>query len=111
MDRVVVAVDCGVAVNPDIIRAQMEGGLGYGLSTVLESEITFADGAVRESNFHDYTVLRANQMPEVEVHIVPSAEAPTGVGEPATPVIGPAVANALSSVTGKRYLQLPIRRA
>ena len=111
VDRVDVAVDCGVAVNPDIIRAQMEGGLGFGLSAALESEITIENGAAVQSNFNDYTVLRAAQMPEVRVHIVPSAEAPTGVGEPATPVIAPAVANALSSVTGKRYLQLPIRAA
>ena len=111
VDRVDVAVDCGIAVNPDIIRSQMEGGLGFGLSAVLTSEITIDKGAVVESNFHDYTVLRANQMPDIRVHIVSSAEAPTGVGEPATPVIGPAVANALSSLTGKTYHQLPIRAA
>jgi isoquinoline 1-oxidoreductase beta subunit len=111
VDRVDVAVDCGVAVNPDIIRAQMEGGLGYGLSALLTGEITIDKGAVVESNFHDYTVLRANQMPDIQVHILPSAEAPTGVGEPATPVIGPAVANALSALTGKLYTRLPIRTA
>jgi len=111
VDRVDLAVDCGVAVNPDIIRAQMEGGLGYGLSAVLESEITIGNGAVEQTNFDGYTVLRAAQMPELHVHIVPSAQAPTGVGEPATPVIGPAVINALSSVTGKRYLELPVRAA
>lgn len=111
VDRVDVAVDCGVAVNPDIIKAQMEGGLGFGLSAVLESEITIENGAAVQSNFHDYTVLRAAQMPDIHVHIVPSAEAPTGVGEPATPVIAPAVANALSALTGKRYTSLPIRTA
>ena len=111
VDRVDVAVDCGIAVNPDIVRAQMEGGLGFGLSAVLSSEITIDKGAVVQSNFHDYTVLRAEQMPVVQVHIVPSAEAPTGVGEPATPVIGPAVANALSALTGKTYHRLPIRAA
>ncbi len=111
VDRVDVAVDCGVAINPDIIRAQMEGGLGYGLSAVLSSEITIDKGAVVESNFNDYSVLRADQMPDIHVHIVSSAEAPTGVGEPATPVIGPAVANALSALTGKLYTRLPIRAA
>ena len=104
VDRVDVAVDCGIAVNPDIVRAQMEGGLGFGLGALLASEITIANGAVVQSNFNDYTVLRADQMPEVHVHIVPSAEAPTGVGEPATPVIAPAV-------TGRQYTQLPIRTA
>ena len=111
VDRVDLAVDCGVAVNPDIIRAQMEGGLGFGLSAMLESEITLAKGAVEQSNFDSYTVLRAAQMPEVRVHIVPSAEAPTGVGEPSTPVIAPAVANALAAVTGKQYPNLPVRAA
>jgi isoquinoline 1-oxidoreductase beta subunit len=111
VDRVDIAVDCGVAVNPDIIRAQMEGGLGYGLGALLTGEITIDKGAVIESNFHDYIVLRADQMPHIRVHIVPSAEAPTGVGEPATPVIGPAVANALSALTGKLYTRLPIRTA
>ena len=111
VDRVDVAVDCGIAVNPDIVRAQMEGGLGFGLSAILSSEITIDKGAVVQSNFHDYTVLRAEQMPVVHVHIVPSAEAPTGVGEPATPVIAPAVANALSALTGKTYHRLPIRAA
>ncbi len=111
IERVDVAVDCGVAVNPDIVRAQMEGGLGFGLSAVLGSEITIENGAVVQSNFNDYAVLRADQMPEVRVHIVPSAAAPTGVGEPATPVIAPAVANALSALTGQRYTQLPIQRA
>lgn len=111
VNRVDVAVDCGVAVNPDIVRAQMEGGLGFGLGAVLDSEITIDKGAVVQSNFHDYKVLRVNQMPDIHVHIVPSAEPPTGVGEPATPVIAPAVANALMAVTGRRYTRLPIRTA
>ena len=108
VDRVVIAVDCGIAVNPDIIRAQMEGGMGFGLSAALASELTLKDGAVEQSNFHDYTVLRINQMPQVEVHIVNSAQPPSGVGEPATPVIAPAVANALAQVTGKRFYKLPL---
>ncbi|WP_022949880.1 xanthine dehydrogenase family protein molybdopterin-binding subunit [Methylohalobius crimeensis] len=108
VDRVVCAVDCGVAVNPDVIRAQMEGGIGYGLSPVLMSEITLEEGRVKQSNFHNYSVLRINQMPAVEVHIVPSAQPPTGVGEPATPVIAPAVANALHAATGRRFYRLPL---
>ncbi len=111
VDRVVCAVDCGIAVNPDVIRAQMEGGIGFGLSPALLSEITFADGQVVQSNFHDYQVIRIEHMPEVEVHIVPSAEPPTGVGEPGTPVIAPAVANALRAATGQRLTRMPFRLA
>jgi isoquinoline 1-oxidoreductase beta subunit len=109
VDRVVCTVDCGLAVNPDVIRAQMEGGIGYGLSAVLVSEITLEEGRVQQSNFHDYEVLRIDQMPEIEVHILPSREAPTGVGEPGTPVIAPAVANALYAATGQRLYKLPLR--
>jgi isoquinoline 1-oxidoreductase beta subunit len=108
VDRVVIAVDCGLAVNPDIVRAQMEGGMAYGLAAALSSAITLKDGHVEQSNFHDYRVLRMNQMPTVEVHIVASAESPTGVGEPATPVIAPAVANALYGATGQRLRKLPL---
>lgn len=109
VDRVVIAVDCGLAVNPDIIRAQMEGGMGFGLAAALSSELTLENGGVVQSNFHDYLVLRMNQMPAVEVHIVNSTEAPTGVGEPATPVIAPAVANALYVLTGKPFDRLPLQ--
>ncbi len=111
VDRVVIAVDCGIPVNPDVIKAQMEGGMGFGLSAALMSELTLMDGQVQQSNFHDYQVLRMDRMPEVEVHIVPSAERPTGVGEPATPVIAPAVTNALAAATGQRLRSLPLRRA
>jgi isoquinoline 1-oxidoreductase beta subunit len=107
VDRVVCAVDCGVAVNPDVIRAQMEGGIGYGLAAALHSAITLKDGVVEQSNFHDYEPLRINEMPVIEVHIVPSTEKPTGVGEPGTPVVAPAVANALFAATGKRLRNLP----
>jgi isoquinoline 1-oxidoreductase subunit beta len=107
VDRIVCAVDCGVAVNPDVIRAQMEGGIGYGLSAALHGAITLQDGVVQQSNFHDYVPLRINEMPAVEVHIVPSAEKPSGVGEPATPVVAPAVANALYAATGIRLRKLP----
>jgi isoquinoline 1-oxidoreductase beta subunit len=109
VDKVVIAVDCGVAVNPDVIRAQMEGGMGYGLSAALASEITLSNGVVEQSNFHDYRMIGIEQMPAVEVHIVKSAEPPTGVGEPATPVIAPAVANALSAITGQTFDRLPLK--
>ena len=111
VDRVVIAVDCGIAVNPDVIKAQMEGGMGFGLAAALMSELTLKEGRVQQSNFHDYQVLRIDRMPQVEVYIVPSAEPPTGVGEPATPVIGPAVANALFAATGQRLHSLPLRLA
>jgi isoquinoline 1-oxidoreductase beta subunit len=111
VDRVVCAVDCGIAVNPDIVRAQMEGGLGFGLSAALHGKITLKDGAVEQSNFHDYPALRFAEMPKVEVHIVASSGKPTGVGEPATPVIAPAVANALAAATGRRLRELPLRLA
>ena len=111
VERVVCVVDCGVAVNPDVIKAQMEGGIGYGLSAALSSEITLVDGEVQQSNFHDYQVLRINQMPKVEVHIMPSSEAPTGVGEPGVPPIAPAVANAIANATGKRLRKLPLKLA
>lgn len=110
VDRVVIAVDCGIAVNPDIITAQMQGGMGFGLATALASEITLDQGQVVQSNFHDYQVVRMNQMPpQVEVHIVKSAQPPTGVGEPATPVIAPAVANALMAATGQTFDRLPLK--
>jgi isoquinoline 1-oxidoreductase beta subunit len=111
VDRVVIAVDCGIPVNPDVIEAQMQGGMGYGLAATLNSELTFKDGRVEQSNFHDYQTLRIDQMPEVEVYIIPSTEAPTGVGEPATPVIAPAVANAVFAATGQRLRTLPLRPA
>lgn len=109
VERVVCAVDCGVAVNPDVIRAQMEGGIGFGLSAALHSAITLKDGVVEQSNFNDYPSLRIDEMPRVEVHIVPSTEPPTGVGEPGVPPIAPAVANAIFAATGVRVRSLPIR--
>ena len=108
VDRVVCAVDCGVAVNPDVIKAQMEGGIAFGLSAALHGAITVKEGRVEQSNFHDYRPLRINEMPKVEVHIVPSMEKPTGVGEPGVPPIAPAVANALAMATGKRLCNLPL---
>ena len=108
VDRVVCAVDCGIAVTPDVIRAQMQSGIGYGLSAALYGRITLTDGRVDQTNFHQYRVLRINEMPRlIEVHIVPSAERPTGVGEPGTPPIAPAVANAVRAATGIRLHTLP----
>jgi isoquinoline 1-oxidoreductase beta subunit len=107
--RVTCAIDCGVAVNPAGITAQMESGIAYGLSAALHSALSFKDGRVQESNFHDYQVLRLSEMPVVEVHIVPSTEKPGGVGEPGTPPIAPAVANAVFALTGQRLRELPLR--
>jgi len=105
------AVDCGVAVNPNIIKAQMEGGIGYGLGAILYDSVDLdRGGAVVQSNFHDYRSLRINEMPEVEVAIIESSEAPTGVGEPGTPPIGPAVANAWRRLTGQPVQRLPLSR-
>ena len=109
--KVVCAVDCGVAINPDNIRAQMEGGIGFGLGAILAEELTLTGGEVDQSNYDSYTPLRIDGMPEVEVHIVPSTERPTGVGEPGVPPIGPAVANAIYAATGKRIRVLPVARA
>lgn len=106
--KVVCAVDCGLAVNPNIVAMQMEGGLGYGLAAALSGEVTLKDGVVQQSNFDDYPVLRMNQMPDVEVHIVPSTARPTGVGEPGTPPIAPALANAIASASGKPVRSLPL---
>jgi isoquinoline 1-oxidoreductase beta subunit len=111
VERVVCAVDCGVAVNPNIVAMQMESGIGFGLSAALMGAITLKEGVVEQSNFHNYPVLRISEMPRVEVHIVPSRERPTGVGEPATPVIAPALANALYTATGKAVRALPLSAA
>ena len=111
VDRVVCAVDCGTAVNPDIIKAQMEGGIGFGLGAALYGAITLKDGRVEQSNFNDYRVLRMNEAPKVEVHIVPSTEKPTGVGEPGVAPIGPAVANAVFAATGKRVYLFPFSKS
>jgi isoquinoline 1-oxidoreductase subunit beta len=106
--RVVAAVDCGMTVNPDIVKRQIESAIAYGLTAALYGRISFKDGQVEQSNFHDYRMLRIGQMPQVEVHIVPSLEAPGGIGEPGTPPIAPAVANAMFAATGKRIRKLPI---
>jgi isoquinoline 1-oxidoreductase beta subunit len=109
VDRVVCAIDCGIAVNPSIVRGQMEGGITFGLSAALYGAITLKEGKVEQSNFNDYPMLRINEMPQVEVHIVASTANPSGVGEPGVPPIAPAVANALFAATGKRLRNLPLR--
>jgi isoquinoline 1-oxidoreductase subunit beta len=105
--RVVCAVQCGTAVNPQTIAAQLESGVAFGLGAALHGAITFRNGEVQQSNYHDYPVLRLGEMPQVEVHIVPSTAPPSGVGEPGLPPIAPAVANALFALTGKRLRTLP----
>ena len=107
--RIVAAIDCGIAVNPDQVRAQMEGGATYALTAVLYGQITVDRGRVQQSNFHDYPLLRISEAPPVEVHILDSGEAPGGLGEPGVPTVAPAVANAIFAVTGKRVRSLPLR--
>lgn len=109
VERVVCVVDCGLAVNPDIVKAQMESGIVFGLTAALKGEITIDEGSVVESNFHDYQMLRMNENPNIEVYIVPHDDKPTGVGEPGTPPIAPAVANAVYAATGQRIRRLPLR--
>ncbi|HEY1314239.1 MAG TPA: xanthine dehydrogenase family protein molybdopterin-binding subunit [Steroidobacteraceae bacterium] len=111
VERVICAVDCGTPINPDIIAAQMEGGIGFGLGAVLYGAITLKDGHIEQDNFNGYRVLRINEMPKVEVHIVPSTAPPTGVGEPGVAPLGPAVANAIYAATGKRTYVLPFAKA
>jgi isoquinoline 1-oxidoreductase beta subunit len=102
-------VDCGVAVNPDVIKAQMEGSIGFALSAALHGAITLNKGRVEQSNFHDYQPLRINEMPAVEVYILQSSEKPSGVGEPGVPPVAAAVANAIFAASGKRLRNLPLR--
>ena len=107
--RVVCAVDCGTIVNPDTVQAQMEGGIVFGVTGALFGEITIKGGRVEQHNFNDYRVLRINEAPVIEVHLVPSTEAPGGVGEPGTSCVMPAVANAIFAATGKRIRKLPVK--
>jgi isoquinoline 1-oxidoreductase beta subunit len=109
--RVVCAVDCGVVVNPDTVKAQMEGGIMFGLTAALFNEITLKDGRVEQSNFDDYRMLRINEAPAVEVYLVKSAEAPGGIGEPGTSALAPALTNAIFAATGKRIRKLPVNQA
>lgn len=110
VEKVTCAVDCGIPVNPDNIRAQMEGGIGYGLGAVLRNEITLTDGIVDQENFDTYLPIRMTDMPEIDVHIVPSEEAPSGAGEPGTPPIGPAVANAIAAAKDIWITDLPLSK-
>ncbi len=111
IEKVTCAVDCGIAINPDVIKAQMEGGIGFGLGAVMRNEITLTDGEVEQINFPDYEPLRIVDIGSIDVHIVPSQEAPTGVGEPGVPPAGPALANAIRAATGKQVTQLPMTRS
>ena len=109
IDRVVAAIDCGLAVHPDGIRMQMESGIVYGLTSTLKGEITIKKGAVEQSNFHEFELLQIDETPEMEIHIVDSSEPPGGAGEPGLPPVAPAVANAIFHATGIRIRKLPIR--
>ena len=109
VDRIVSAVDCGLAINPDNVRAQVEGSVGFALSAALHGEITLKDGVVEQGNFGDYAPIRIDEMPKVEVHIVQSAENPTGIGEPGVPPVAPAVANAIAAATGRWLTRLPFQ--
>ena len=106
--RVVIAVDCGLVINPKLVTAQMESGVAFGLTATLKSQITIKDGQIEQSNFHDFKLLRMNEMPDVEVHIVPNDQPPLGVGESAVALVAPAVCNAVFAATGKRIHTLPI---
>jgi len=108
--RMICAVDTGIAVNPDTIIAQIQGGLIFGLTAALHGEITIANGRVQQSNFNNYRMMRINETPEIEVHLVPSGEAPGGIGETGTTAAPPALANAIFAATGIRLRKLPIDR-
>ena len=109
--RITCAVDCGIAINPDTIEAQVQSAIVYGLTATLYGEITLKDGRVEQSNFDNYRALRINEMPAIDVHITKSAEAPGGMGEPGTSALAPAVTNAVFAATGVRLRKLPIETA
>lgn len=111
VDRLVCAVDCGLPINPDVIRSQIEGGVCFGLGMTLHGEITLTEGRVDQSNFHDFSLLRLTQAPSIEIDILPSAEAPTGIGEIATPYVAPALMSALWDASGTRPDRLPLLKA
>jgi isoquinoline 1-oxidoreductase beta subunit len=110
VQRIVSAVDTGIVVNPDTVIAQLQGGLVFGLTAALYGNISIAKGRVQQSNFHDYRMLRINEMPQIEVHLIKSGEAPGGIGETGTTAAPPALANALFAATGIRLRRLPIDR-
>jgi isoquinoline 1-oxidoreductase beta subunit len=109
LHRIVSAMDCGRYVNPGIIAAQMEGGAIFGASAALYQELTFENGRLQQTNFHSFPMLRMNECPKIETHIVQSNEKPGGIGEPGVPCAAPAIANAIFAATGKRIRKLPIR--
>ncbi|MFK7824291.1 MAG: molybdopterin cofactor-binding domain-containing protein [Oligoflexales bacterium] len=109
VDRVSCAVDCGVAVNPDIIKTQMEGGIGFALSAAFHQELNMEGGKVVQSNFHDFPLLKMSEMPEIDVYMIEGADKPSGVGEPGVPPLFPAIANAIGNATGKRIERFPIK--
>ena len=111
VQRVVCAIDCGTIVNPDTVKAQMESGIIFGITAALFGEITIKDGRVEQANFDDYRMLRINEAPLIDVHLVKSTEPPGGVGEPGTSAMVPAVTNAIFAATGKRVRKLPIKSA
>jgi isoquinoline 1-oxidoreductase beta subunit len=108
VNRVVCAVDCGMVVNPNTVEAQVQGGIIFGITGALYGEITIKHGRVEQSNFTDYRMLRIDETPPIEVHIVKSSEAPGGIGEPGTAALAPAITNAIHAATGKRLRQLPV---
>lgn len=109
--RAVIAADCGLVVHPDIVAAQLEGAINYGIAMALTAKITFSNGQVDQNNFYDYTVLRMQGAPKIETYVVKSTEKPSGIGELGTPPIAPAIGNAVFKATGKRVRQLPFSDA
>ena len=109
--RVWAVVDCGIVVNPDIVRAQVEGAIIFGLSAALHQEITVVNGVVQQSNFDTFPLLRMNECPEITVEILDIDRDPSGIGEPGLPPIAPAVANAIFDLTGRRLRRLPLQAA
>jgi CO/xanthine dehydrogenase Mo-binding subunit len=110
--RVVCVVDCGPVVNPDMVKAQMEGSIIFGLTAALHGAITIEAGSIRQSNFDDYPLLRMDESPQIDIHIIPADDpeaVPGGIGEPGTPPIAPAVANAVFAATGQRLRRLPLQ--
>ncbi len=109
IDRVVCAVDCGIALQPDLIAQQVEGSVVFGLSAALYGRIDIVQGQVQQKSFADQPMLRMHECPVIETHIVPSEHSPTGMGEPAVPPVAPALANAWFALSGKRCRELPLR--
>lgn len=110
LHKITAVLDCGMVVNPDTVKAQIEGGIIFGLTAVADGDITIEQGRVKQSNFHDYKMLKLDQIPEIVVEIIPSAEAPSGIGEPGTPPIAAAMTNAIYQATGERIKTLPIAK-